>query len=97
MSADTDPAPAEKPRVLAVLRAPQVGRLLAASLVGRLPQASAPIALRLDLTPSSFTLIQFCFPRRSLRSSEGGSFRFTMSTSTSPSLSKSPKAHPRLQ
>jgi len=47
VSADTDPAPAEKPRVLAVLRAPQVGRLLAASLVGRLPQASAPIALLL--------------------------------------------------
>ena len=55
------------------------------------------MALRLDLTPSSFTLIQFCFPCRSLRSSDGGSFRLTMSTSTSPSLSKSPKAHPRLQ
>jgi MFS family permease len=38
-------APAEKPRVLAVLRAAQVARLLAASLVGRLPLASAPVAL----------------------------------------------------
>src|SRR6185503_20457060 len=39
--------PAEKPRVLAVLRAPQVARLLAASLVGRMPLASAPVALLL--------------------------------------------------
>ena len=32
----------------------------------------------------------------SLRSSDGGSLRFMMSTSRSPSLSKSPKAQPRL-
>jgi predicted MFS family arabinose efflux permease len=38
-------APSEKPRVLAVLRAAQVSRLLAASLVGRLPLASTPVAL----------------------------------------------------
>ena len=36
-------------------------------------------------------------PVRSLRRSDGGSFRLTISTSTSPSLSKSPKAQPRLQ
>jgi MFS family permease len=39
--------PAEKPRVLSVLRAPQVARLLAASLVGRVPLASTPVALLL--------------------------------------------------
>jgi MFS family permease len=38
-------APSEKPRVLAVLRAAQVSRLLAASLVGRMPLAAAPVAL----------------------------------------------------
>src|SRR5437016_11462296 len=55
------------------------------------------MALRLDFTPSSFTLSQLAFPATSFRSSEGGSLRLTINTSTSPSLSKSPKAHPRLQ
>ena len=36
-------------------------------------------------------------PFRSLRSSDGGSFRLTIRTSISPSLSKSPNAQPRLQ
>src|SRR5213595_3078330 len=55
------------------------------------------MALRLDFTPSNFTLIQLDLPVRSLRKSEGGSLRLTISMSISPSLSKSPKAHPRLQ
>ena len=46
-------------------------------------------ALQLDLEPVLAGL-------RSFRSSEGGSFIFTISTSMSPSLSKSPKAQPRL-
>ena len=49
------------------------------------------MALRLDFTPSNFTLIQFVLPLRSLRNSEGGSLRLTISMSISPSLSKSPK------
>ena len=57
----------------------------------------APIALRFDLTPSSLTLTQFCFPLRSFRRRDGGSFRFTIRMSKSPSLSKSPNAQPRLQ
>ena len=37
------------------------------------------------------------WPVTSLRSREGGSFRLTIRMSRSPSLSKSPKAHPRLE
>src|SRR5256884_5061616 len=55
------------------------------------------MALRLDFVPSSFTLIQLDFPPRSLRKSDGGSLRLIIRMSTSPSLSKSPNAHPRLQ
>jgi hypothetical protein len=57
----------------------------------------APIALRFDLTPSSLTLIQFCFCFMSFRNSDGDSFRLTIRMSMSPSLSKSPNAQPRLQ
>src|SRR6266404_7097204 len=48
----------------------------------------APMALRLDFTPSNFILIQLDFPLRSLRNSDGGSLRLMISMSISPSLSK---------
>ena len=56
----------------------------------------APMALRFDFVPTSFTLSHELFPVTSLRSSDGGSFRLITRMSRSPSLSKSPKAHPRL-
>ena len=55
------------------------------------------MALRLDLVAISLTFSHRPSPVTSLRSSDGGSCRFTITTSTSPSLSKSPKAQPRLQ
>src|SRR5207253_9081114 len=54
------------------------------------------MALRLDLVPMHLILSQVFFEPESLRRSEGGSFMFIIATSTSPSLSKSPKAVPRL-
>src|SRR2546429_7611275 len=54
------------------------------------------MALRLDLVPMHLILSQLFFEPESLRRSEGGSFMFIIATSTSPSLSKSPKAVPRL-
>src|SRR6266404_7147329 len=54
-----------------------------------------PIADRLDRVPTHLIMIQlFLFPP-SLRSSDGGLSRLFTITSTSPSLSKSPKAQPR--
>jgi len=47
----------------------------------------APIALRFDFTPTSFTFSQRWPPVTSFLNSEGGSFIFTTSASTSPSLS----------
>jgi hypothetical protein len=47
--------------------------------------------------PSSSTISQAFPPSYSLRSSDGGSFMFMTSTSTSPSLSTSPNAAPRLE
>src|ERR1700726_4757669 len=56
-----------------------------------------PIALRFDFVPTRNTLSQFKSLLRSFRSKEGGSFKLMPTMSTSPSLSKSPKAQPRLQ
>ncbi len=56
----------------------------------------APIALRLDLRSNQLHLQPAASPVTSLRRSEGGSFRFKIKISTSPSLSKSPNAQPRL-
>jgi len=54
------------------------------------------MALRFDLTPSNFTLIQFALPLdRFARGTAVHSDSIKMSTS--PSLSKSPKAQPRLE
>src|ERR1035441_4146396 len=55
------------------------------------------MALRLDFVPFSFSLSQRFSPLTSLRRSEGGSLRLTIRRSRSPSLSKSPKAQPRLE
>src|SRR4029453_14822402 len=51
-------------------------------------------ALRFDFTPARRTLSQWPFPETSFRRSDGGSFMFITRTSTSPPLSKSPKAPP---
>jgi hypothetical protein len=56
-----------------------------------------PIALRLDFVPTKNTFSQLRFPETSFRNSDGGSFKLTTTISTSPSLSKSPNAQPRLQ
>ena len=55
-----------------------------------------PIALRFDLVPISFTFNHELLPATSFLSSDGGSFRLITRMSRSPSLSKSPKAQPRL-
>src|SRR5205823_12020318 len=55
------------------------------------------MALVFERVPTSFTFSQCPPPRTSLRSSEGGSFIFMIRISRSPSLSKSPKATPRLE
>src|SRR5437016_9527002 len=54
------------------------------------------MALRFDFAPMHLILSQLFVAGDSLRRSEGGSFMLMMATSTSPSLSKSPKAIPRL-
>src|SRR5437773_7013779 len=54
------------------------------------------MALRFDFVPMHLTFSQLFLERESLRRSEGGSFMLIMATSMSPSLSKSPKAVPRL-
>ena len=56
----------------------------------------APMALRFDFVPIHFTFSQLFFAEQSFRNSDGGSFILMMTMSTSPSLSKSPKAAPRL-
>src|ERR1017187_3145019 len=58
------------------------------------------MALRLDFVPINFTLSRLAEPEplfRSVRSSEGGSFRLTTTMSMSLSLSKLPMALPLLQ
>src|ERR1017187_7097099 len=57
----------------------------------------APTAVRLQWVPISLILIQLFLLPPMLRRSEGGSFIFNTSTSIPPSLSKSPKAAPRLE
>ena len=51
--------------------------------------------LRFDFTPMVFTLIQLLPSAKSQRRSWGKPFTVLTTTSTSPSLSKSPKAQPR--
>jgi hypothetical protein len=53
------------------------------------------MADRFDFVPTHFTRIEWFPVRESLRSSVGGPSRLLMTTSTSPSLSKSPNAQPR--
>src|SRR5207244_5659224 len=55
----------------------------------------APIAERFDRVPTHLTMSQLPLLPPSLRSSVGGPFRLLTTTSTSPSLSKSPNAQPR--
>ena len=50
---------------------------------------------RFDVVPTHLIRIELFPVPPSFRSSVGGPSRLLMSTSTSPSLSKSPKAHPR--
>ena len=54
------------------------------------------MALRFDLVPIHFTFSQLFFAEQSFRSSDGGWFMLMTTMSTSPSLSKSPNAAPRL-
>ena len=55
----------------------------------------APMPLRLDFVPMVLILIQLFAVRESQRRSCGKSLMVVTTTSRSPSLSKSPKAHPR--
>src|SRR3954470_15484773 len=54
-----------------------------------------PIPERLERVPKHFTIIQLFLLPPSFRSSVGGPPRLLTITSTSPSLSKSPKEQPR--
>src|SRR5579883_1557336 len=57
----------------------------------------APMPLRFDFTPRHFTFNQWFPLLQSFLSRDGGSFILHTTASISPSLSKSPKAVPRLQ
>ena len=89
---------------------PEVQPAIVDRQIGRLGQhrlGLPPLAVRGDhlrsdraavrAAPTSSTLSQWFAPLTSLRSSDGGSFMLTMRMSMSPSLSKSPKATPRLE